>query len=146
MFGLSTKEKLYNLILNTSQNHIGEYISAVKDICDQGDALSETQMESECQKARRNYLDGVSNDVFHFFNTASPKTFLKLQVLFVSPSKCGFDDEFFDLDNGLTAGAVYALCYYAMKDKSAKPYDCSKLSHLQNDIMQQALLELSENM
>lgn len=146
MFGLSTREKLTDLILNTSQNHVNIYASDVKELCDKENSLDEEAMEAEFCRIRNRYLDTVANSVFNFFNSASPKIYMRLQLLFVCPEKCGIDKEYFDLNTGMTAGKVYALCYYAMTNKTAKSYDCSKLSHLQNDIMQQALIKLSETM
>ena len=146
MFGLSTREKLSDLILNTSKNCVGTYVSDVKELCDQENSLDEEAMNAEIIRIRRKYLDEVANNVFCFFNSASPKIYARLQLLFAVPQKCGLDKELFDADTGMSAGMVYALCYYAMTNKTAKTYDCSKLSHLQNDIMQQALMKLSETM
>ena len=146
MFGLTNKEKINSLILNASQNCIETYTSGIKDLLDKQDHLSDQEMEQCAMHIRREYLDAVTNSVLTFFQNSSPVIYSRLQMAMISPRICGMDDDLVNLDIGLSAGALYALCYYAVTNKKAKTYDCSKLSQLQNDLMNQALAKLSENM
>ncbi|HIV97629.1 MAG TPA: hypothetical protein H9745_08535 [Candidatus Agathobaculum stercoravium] len=147
MFGLSTREKLYDLILNTSKNCMNMYISGVQELLTNPNNIDNDEaMNAGFVRVRREYLDEVANNVFNFFKVSSPAVHARLQLLMVSPQICGLSEELFEVDTGLSAGMVYGLCYYAVTNKKVKTYDCSKLSHLQNDLMNQALAKLSENM
>ena len=145
MFGLTNKEKINSLILNASQNCIEIYTSGIKNLLDKQD-LGNQEMEQCVIHIRREYLDAVTNSVLTFFQNSSPAIYSRLQMAMISPGICDMDDDLVNLDIGLSAGVLYALCYYAVTNKKAKTYDCSKLSHLQNDLMNQALAKLSENM
>ncbi len=140
MFGLSTKEILSNAILNTAKNKIDIYKQGIKTNIDVLNGNAEDRMVEILISSRREYLDEVVNSVINTFDVSSPIIASKIRILLMSPSLCGYED--INIYDGIMAGSLYAICYYAINNKFAKPRDCIKLNHLQNDIMNMALTEL----
>lgn len=144
MFGLSTKEVLSKAILNSSANHIEQYKESIKNNFISLNNASEEESQKMLMSIRKDYLDEVSNSVINSFQVSSPKIAARIQLAMMSPSLCGYDD--MNFDNGMIAGTLYAVCYYAITNKTASPKDCIYLNHLQNDIMENALAELDKEL
>ena len=135
MFGLTTREVLTKAIVNVSNECIGGFIQAIDDNFDEmNDLLYEN--------LRTVYFDTVANIVISGFREKSPTIYYKIQLELVSPTAGGYD---IDVTKGLPAGKLYAICYYAIKGKPAKPADCIKLNHLQYDILDKALCKAFKN-
>lgn len=143
MFGLSIRETLKKSILNVCENSKDSYKKYILDNYNDVDSIDEERIIAISKMARRNYFDDVANSLFNSFKVSSPNIYGKIQLILVYPSMCGYDD--IDVDD-LTAGAVYAICYFALKGKTASPKDCIELNHLQNDIINEALEEIDKEL
>lgn len=144
MFGLSTKEALSKAILNASKNKVEVYKHGIKANIDVLNGDAEKEKEEVIILVRREYLDEVANSVINTFDVSSPTIATRIQLTLSSPALCGYED--IDISNGIMAGSLYAICYYAIKNKVAKPRDCIRLNHLQHDIMNSALAELDNEL
>ncbi|WMJ22208.1 hypothetical protein RBG61_09380 [Paludicola sp. MB14-C6] len=142
MFGLTFKETISNAIINASRNNIELYKSLIKSNIDKLTCSSEEETIKILTNIRREYLDNVSNEVINSFKISSPPIAMRINLALLSPSISGYED--INIDNGLMAGSLFAICYYGVKNAKAKPKDCIKLNHLQNDIIERALVEIDE--
>ena len=142
MFGLSTKEILFKSIVNACRNCENTYKnSIVENLDDLKNADNETSNKIALD-ARRKYLDDVSNKVTDSFRLSSPAIFARIQLGLLSPSMCGIEG--LNSENGLMAGSLFAVCYFAIKNSIAPGKICIRLNHIQNDIMEQVLHEVAE--
>lgn len=137
MFGLSTREKLFQLILNTSENLLPNYLNYWKNNWTALQNASENEAAIIHRNVTREYLNDVSRAIFEFFSNSSPRVHMHLQFLMARPIICGMTEEI-DIYDGITSGVLYGMCYQAVTRKPAKTLDCSKLSHMQMAIMTQA--------
>ena len=144
MFGLSTKEVLSKAILNASKNKAGIYKQGIMANIDVLNGNEEAAKEEVIISVRREYLDEVANSVIETFDVSSPTIAARIQLALASPALCGYED--IDISNGIMAGSLYAICFYAIKNKVAEPGDCVRLNHLQYDIMNMALAELDSGL
>ncbi len=144
MFGLSTKKVLSNAILNACKNKLPDYKKIILDNIFLLEGRSEEDCEQIFKLMRREYLDSVANSVVESFQISSPVIASKIQLVLLRPDMCGYEG--IDLDNGLMAGELFAICFYAMKNSTAKPKDCIRLNHLQNDLMDRVLAEVNAEM
>jgi len=143
MFGLSIAEQLKSAILNAAENNIASYKDEFRNNFDQLNNSSEKEGSMIITNIRRNYLDQVADSVFSSFKISSPKIALRMQLAMLSPKMCGYD---IDLENGVLAGSLYAICYFAIKDKVAPARDCIQLNHLHNVIMDRVITELDDEL
>lgn len=93
-------------------------------------------------RARRNYLDIVSSAVINNFEKQRPDIARRIQAAIINPQLCGYSG--IDIKNGISAGALYAICLYAVENRVAKANDCIRLNREQNEIML-SLLETEES-
>ena len=56
---------------------------------------------------------------------------------------CGYDIDLFD---GILAGSVFAILWFAIKNTEAPPDVCVKLNHMHNDIMTEVLIEINNEL
>lgn len=143
MFGLSTREMLKKVILNLSRNNLDIYKSGIKKNIEKLNCGTETEVNEILFEVRKEYLDSVMDSVISSFRAGSPQVADKMFMLLLSPKMCGYD---IDLDSGVMAGSVYAISYYAIKNKKARAKDCVRLNHLQNDIINEMLKQLDSEM
>ncbi len=141
MFGLSMREVLTTAIVNACINCKDVYKDAIiKNM----EALNKAKTDEDTYRLtlfiRKEYLDAVWNTVVSSFSISAPTVFSRIQFISTTPSICGYGD--ITMDNGIMAGGLYAICYYALKNKKAASKDCIKLNHLQTDIMNQVLFEI----
>lgn len=144
MFGLSIEKALSKGILNSSKQHIGQYKQDIMSIFSSHKDIQQDGVQTLLQDARIKYLESVTNSVTEVISLKSQQNAFRLLLALSSPSLCGYEE--IDIDKGLLAGSLYAICYYAVKDKIAAPEDCVRLNHLQNDIMNQALHEVAQQL
>ena len=140
MFGLSTKEVLTKVIRNACQNKKQVYKNAIMRNWADLNSADENQREQLLFDIQKEYLDAVVEAVFASYQVSSPMIYERMFMVLLSPSMCGYEE--INPDNGMMAGSLYAICYYALKNKYASPNDCIRLNHIQNEIMNQALHEL----
>jgi hypothetical protein len=135
MFGLSTKEILTNAIKNACEDCIENYKQALIN----GSEVSVNQCEGDTENrqlllVRREYFNDVSRSVLMMLGTGSQKIRSRALAIIASPGLCG--NESIKAENGLSAGELYAVCHFAMKNKPATPDDCAVLDHLQEGLIQ----------
>lgn len=145
MFGLSIKEQLYRLIATSCKNAIIDFETNIETFylkyCDLND---DELLSSKYQEAVKQYFDAVSVDVISKIQNGPRNISIRLTLALQSPELCGYPD--IDLTKGLTAGSLYALCYYAHKNHPAKPKDCVSLNHFQNSLINSALKKLDDKL
>lgn len=144
MFGLSIRKTLATAIANACQNNRNVYKESVKKrIKDLIEAENDpAKQKAIAMEARSEYLTKVFDDVVKALSISTPTIEQRVRLAIMSPSICGIPDR--DIDDGVMAGTVYAICYWAIKNKQAKPGDCIALNHYQNDIMQSVLHEVDQ--
>lgn len=143
MFGLSTKGVLSNAIINASKNKIDVYKQRIKSnlaVLNEDEEADEAVFTSII----REYFDEVANSVIETFSISSPTIAARIRLALISPALCGYED--IDICDGIMAGSLYAICFFALKNKVAMPRDCVRLNHLQRDIMYMALAELGNEL
>ena len=141
MFGLSIKDQLFNLIIAASEKALVGFENDIEAFyLDYNDLENEEDIIVEYQKVLRRYLDAVSNDVISIIHDGPSSISARLSVTLYVPSRCGYPD--IDFRNGLRAGSLYALCFYAHKNKPANPKDCIFLNHYQNNLIDSVLVKL----
>ena len=140
MFGLSTREILSKAIINSCHNCRQLLKNEIIANIDSMNNATEEELLSITTSINRQYFDAVGNSVISSFAVSSPKVYARIQLAILSPSICGYED--IDIEKGLMAGGLYAICYYALTNKVASPRECIKLNHKQNDIMNQVLIEI----
>lgn len=141
MFGLSVRELLIKTITNACYNNIESYKSNIIANMGEIECKDGEELDSLLMSLRREYFDDVANSVINTFRVSSPAVFNKIQLSLMSPGICGYSD--INIENGIGAGSVYAICFNAIKNKIAAPKDCIRLNHIQNNIMNEALNEIS---
>ncbi len=145
MFGLSIREVLTNAIINASNNCKHIYKNAIMNNFEAiNNAETEEYVSALLLSIRKEYLDAVCDSVISTFKVSSPTVFSKIQFIMTYPSICGYEN--IDLENGAMAGSLFAICYYALKNKVAPHKECIKLNHIQNEIMNQVLLEVDKEL
>lgn len=145
MFGLSMREMLSKSIINASENCISIYKESILNNLKALDELNnEEDVSILLASIRKKYLDAVTNSVISSFQISSPTVFSKIQLLLMSPAACGYEG--ISIDNGIMAGSLFAICYYALKNKVASPAECIKLNHIQNSILDKALMEIDSEL
>lgn len=145
MFGLSTKEVLSKAIINACYNCKDTYKKAIMDnIENLNNIVDEKRAKEMFAEIRRQYLDDVANNVINTFKVSSPNVFARIKLSLMSPSICGYED--INIDTGIMAGSVFAICFYAMKNKVAPANVCVRLNHIQNDIMDEILQEVDNEL
>lgn len=140
MFGLTVKERLLNGICSSCANNIEMYKIEVYEYCKK--YVDSEPPEDEILEIRKRYLNSVLNEVFELVGASSSNISSRLSLVLMSPEMSGYPSSNFE--NGVMAGAVYAFCYWAIKNKQADIADCFALNHLQDKIMNDALVEVSE--
>ncbi len=141
MFGLSIRKTLAQAIANACQNNRNVYKEAIKRNLSMLTDDSDEEQNELARVSREEYLTKVFDDVVKAFNVSSPNIEQRVRLAIMNPEICGVPDR--DIDNGVMAGTVYAICYWAIKNKTAKSGDCIALNHYQNDIMNEVLQELN---
>ena len=89
---------------------------------------------------RNTYLDKVREDALNLMSSKSEYFAERIKAVKNYPQLCGYD--FVDMSSGRMAGAVFAMCYWAIANKEAVPDCCIIMNHDQDDAMQCALGEL----
>lgn len=141
MFGLSTKEILSEAIINACYNHKKTYKSAILENMNKLNSSDEETAEDLLTSIRREYLNEVADSVINTFRVSSSNIASRIQFVFMSPQVCRYDIKF---GNGIMAGNVFAICYYAIKNKVAPANVCVRLNHIQNNIMDEVLQEIEK--
>ena len=141
MFGLSFKKNLAKAIVAACQNNRNVYKDAILqniDVLTNGDESEQTGVFSF---VRNEYLTKVFDEVVNHIDASNTTNISnRVRLAIMSPDLCGLEDE--QIDNGVMAGSVYAICYWAVTNKIAKTGDCVALNHYQNDIMTEVIKEI----
>lgn len=137
MFGFFSKNILKNAIINATENLLPQYKSNIIRYIKEADA-NELD-EQEFFSIRKQFLDDVANSVFSTFRVSSPTIYQKIMLNLLHPYGCGYD---INVEDGISAGAVFAICYHAIENKPAPTKYCIRLNHLQHELMEQVLEEI----
>ncbi|MBR4078893.1 MAG: hypothetical protein IKK29_01665 [Christensenellaceae bacterium] len=132
MFANQAENALSKAILEASKFYL-------KQFTDKLEALGEDAGEDAFITARREYLDLVSSSIINHFEKQRPDIAKRIQAAMLNPELCGYRG--IDINNGISAGALYAICLYAVENRVAKSNDCIRLNREQNAIMLSALDE-----
>ena len=136
-FGLTIREKLIKLVQRACWDERKRYFLSISTLCkNYADSLIP---ESEFEAATKDYLDAVANTVILLSRQASPVIWMRLERVLSQPSLCGYPDI---NTERMMAGSVYAVCFWAIKKKSAVSKDCVFLNHFQNAVMDDVIQEL----
>ena len=130
MFANQAENALNKAIIDASKYYL-------KQFTDKLEALGEEAGEEAFITARREYLDLVSSSIINQFEKQRPDIAKRIQAAMLNPELCGYRG--IDIKNGISAGALYAICLYAVENRVAKGNDCIRLNREQNEIMLSAL-------
>lgn len=138
MFGLSMREKLTDAIISVCEDQLGTYKKALNKIALMSDRLTDKEIEKEFEAARKGYLNSVFGLIWNGLDEKSPIIGHRIRMALCAPEITGLPPEFtiahFD-QYGVSAGATYAICYYAIKNKPIKQVkdykNCSRLNYIQ---------------
>ena len=143
MFGLSMKEVLFKTVSNACYNCKNTYKFSLLDRLEELNSADEETAEKINTEISRAYFNAVKNTVVDSFRLSSPAIYARIQLALRSPSMCGYD---IDVDTEMMAGSVFAICYFAIKNRVAPAKLCIKLNHIQGDVMQKVLYEIADEM
>lgn len=134
MFGLSMREKMADTILNVCGDKLGEYRKALNDLASASDKMTDEEMEHEFECARKEYFNSVFDYIWNFLEDKDQLLGHKIRIALCNPEITGLPPEFtiehFDR-YGVSAGAAYAIFYYASTNKPIRPEkDYKTLSRL----------------
>lgn len=94
---------------------------------------------------RREYFDACFNGLQSFLACMYPEIAERIPLALQNPQIAGLPNEF-DVEylnkNGISAGAAYAICCYAMQNTPISPDEhtiCSALNYYQNELMNEVL-------
>lgn len=138
------KIKLYKYILEVSESQVNSYSDDIKKNIELINSDDEEISNKTIIDIRNKYLERVFRIVLEYISQEKFEIYDEIKKIMEKPAICGYED--INLEMGTLAGAVYAMCYYAMTKKVAKPQDCIELNHLQNEIMRQAMLKLDKEL
>lgn len=144
MFGFSRKEKLIKLIMDCSEVNIEQYKVDAREWMEKSrkGIYNEQERERLYQEIRENYCLSVEEDVVAAISDEDASMTEKIEKIIIEPQLCGYNINF--SEGSFMAGRVYAICYYAIKGQKADPSDCVDLNNMQNDLMNRAMGEITE--
>ncbi len=142
MFGLSMREVLEKNIRNACINNKGVYKEQVIELLEKYSDDLDNIAEEDFYLARMAYLNSVFDSITAGLRSADPSILVRVDMAALSPAVCGFDG--LDISQGISAGATFAICYWALTGKEASIRTCQFLSHFQNAMMDEVLVELAQ--
>lgn len=137
------KEVLFKTVSNACYNCKNTYKFSLLDRLEELNSADEETAEKINTEISRAYFNAVKNTVVDSFRLSSPAIYARIQLALRSPSMCGYD---IDADAEMMAGSVFAICYFAIKNRVAPAKLCIKLNHIQGDVMQKVLYEIADEM
>lgn len=144
MFGISMREKLEKRIICACIDCKNIYKKSIASNLDELNKLAEKpEWDVLWASIRREYLDHAMVRAFESCCADNPKLNSRIDRIMLSPSICGYE---ISLVNGVLAGSVFAILWYAIKNTVAPPDVCVKLNHIHNDIMTETLIELDNEL
>lgn len=143
MFGLSTRERLSKVIINACMECKDVYKNGIMNNIELFDGMeNEDDASSLIISIRKEYLDAVVNSVLSSLQISFPFVISRIRRIMTSPGIFGLEDVV-DGENGIAAGRLFVICYYAIKNTIPTPVrEWIELNHLQNDIMNEVLSEI----
>ena len=138
MLSFLLRKQIDTLLERAYQSNIEGYKSEIRSALN--DRLSDEQIESISSKARKHYIEAVSNTVSGAIYAASADVIARYKLALYSPEIAGAPpvDE---LD--LSAGVVYCLTCYAITGKPGKTKDAIRHNHLFASYVEKALYALN---
>lgn len=136
MFESSARKKITEALITEMEQRLENFYHDLLSL-EKGDYLPTSDFDAE-QKAmiiRKQYLDSTAHRMFNRISKNS-KVAALIKSLLKTPSKCGYD---FDFENGISAGAAYAIAYFVLTHRVASGGDCIALNRHQNNLMDSVL-------
>ena len=130
MFANQAENALNKAIIDASKLYLSKFTEKLTE-------LGEEAGEEGFLDARREYLDLVSSAIINNFEKQRPDIAKRIQAAILNPELCGYRG--IDIKNGISAGALYAICLFAVENRVAKSADCIRLNREQNEIMLSAI-------
>lgn len=137
MFRKKKDKILESTIKNACKGSLLTYEKEIKTCINRFD---DEDLERLLMKARQSYLDDVYDSVVSALKLSSTTIAARMELLLMSPELCGIEQEL--IQNGIGAGALYCMCYYALNDQIGDMKKASELNHFQNDLMNNILNKL----
>jgi len=134
MFGLTMRERLLKAICQVCIRNAEIYKFEVSKTL--GKYGNNCPPDEEMESVTKKYFHSVRNDVFQAISQGSPSISYRIKLACKCPALCGYPD---DEDELYMAGYVYAICFWAIKDKEASPSDCIAMNHIQAKIIDDTL-------
>ena len=141
MFDGMKKRRLESAILTVSKNLIYVYKQGIMANKEQLETAGEDGYDAIYSQVMKQYYDAVNNTILEGMDSNTKVRVRLAMDPILSPVK--------DLvrDNGVYMGGTFAgILWWALEDKELDSYTMSKIDHLQMDIVQNALVELSIEM
>jgi len=135
VFANQAENALTKAIMEASKFYLPQYIEGVKKLEEQN--LQVSEFSEKLVAVRRDYLDLVSNSIINNFEKQRPDIAKRIQAALVHPEICGYKG--IDLNHGISAGALFAICLYAIENRVARSADCIMLNRSQNDLLMNEL-------
>ncbi len=144
LFGFSKKQKLIKLITRCSEENIDQYKADAREWMEKSrkGIYNEQEKELMYRELRENYCLSVEENVVMAISEEDESLTEKIEKIIMEPHLSGYN---INLNEGsFMAGRVYAICYFAIKEQKADPDDCVRLNNMQNDLMNRAMGEITE--
>lgn len=160
MFGLSKRELLSNMVKNACENNLSIYENGIKDYMAEFGNIDNEELaislgaEQKQHEVVESYFTAVYSTIRESLQTSNPMIAIKfdlaLQTVCTESNVLGLgelDMNYFQ--NGIPAGIVFALAYYAFTNKpvtsSKLTQTCVMLNHYQIALMDRVLDQYESN-
>ncbi|MFQ6830508.1 hypothetical protein [Butyricicoccus pullicaecorum] len=160
MFGLSQRELLSKMVKNACENNLSVYENGIKDYMAEFGDIDDEELaislgaEQKQHEVVESYFTAVYSSIRESLHTSSPKIAIRfdfaVQTLCMGSDTLGLgklDMEYFQ--NGIPAGIVFALAYYAFTNKritsNKLTQTCVMLNHYQIALMDRVLDQYESN-
>ena len=148
MFGRSkekTMQDIVSIMAPELEKLLPYYEDGVRFFTEQveGKSLEDEEVAEEFftnyQYMLSNYYLKAVEAIFKGIARKFPRTEDKLNDTFGNPRKCGYDVSFGD---PLSAGIIFAICYYSITGKIAPPGYCMQMNHFQHELFEEVLQKI----
>lgn len=139
----SKRKILKNMIKNVCVNQSCVFKDAVQEVVVNFGVDEEPDKEILIN-VRRQYLKACCDAVTEVLKASSPVLYVRLQMAIETPGLVGMED--YDTSYGVSAGALFNICYMVLDNKSAKNADIVELNYFQNNVMNNILRAMDNEM
>lgn len=140
MFGLSTKEKIYKIIIYFYDIFIHEYIERVGNIIRNNDDLPQNKLEKMLEAAKIEYHQKVFEESMNYIVEKLPQTKSRLEEALKYPERLGLNKK--DTNTEITPGKILIVLLYGTKKRLPKAKECSALDFVIHEKLRNELMDL----